>query len=111
MREQRIDVGSTAEPARKVVILPGVIVRWMEGTFVVCVAQSVLWLLLLITVAALKSNTWFLVAVGALEIFQNGFVVAKRFQPIFPPIIDGVALNTPRETRNPSNTRESPDSS
>ncbi|KAK4452654.1 hypothetical protein QBC34DRAFT_435503 [Podospora aff. communis PSN243] len=50
-------------------------------TFLVCVAQSVLWLLLLITVAALKSNTWFLVAVGALGMFQNGLVAAWERRP------------------------------
>ena len=51
------------------------------STFVVCVTQSVLWLLLLITVAALKSNTWFLVAIGALGMFQNGMVAAWERRP------------------------------
>ena len=50
-------------------------------TFLVCVMQSVLWLLLLITVAALKTNTWYLVGVGALGMFQNGMVAAWERRP------------------------------
>ncbi|KAM7219242.1 hypothetical protein V8F06_005411 [Rhypophila decipiens] len=45
-------------------------------TMAVCIAQSVLWLLLLITVAALKANTWYLVIVGGLGMFQNAVLAA-----------------------------------
>ncbi|KAK3334179.1 hypothetical protein B0T19DRAFT_420254 [Cercophora scortea] len=51
-------------------------------TRVVCAVQSVLWLLLLISVAALKQSSWFLVAVGAIGMFQNAFVAGMERDPI-----------------------------
>ncbi|KAK4206885.1 hypothetical protein QBC37DRAFT_434288, partial [Rhypophila decipiens] len=50
-------------------------------TMVVCIVHSVLWLLLLITVAALKANTWYLVAVGGLGMFQNAVLAAMTRPP------------------------------
>jgi hypothetical protein len=46
----------------------------MTGTL--CTIQSVFWIALLITVAGLKSHSWFVLAVGALGMFQNAAVAA-----------------------------------
>lgn len=50
-------------------------------TMVVCVAQSFLWLLFLITVAALGTNTWYLILIGSIGMFQNGYVAAMERKP------------------------------
>jgi hypothetical protein len=45
-------------------------------TGALCVIQSIFWIALLITVAGLKSHSWFVLAVGALGMFQNAAVAA-----------------------------------
>jgi hypothetical protein len=50
-------------------------------TRVVIFILSVLWVLLLITAAGLKSNTWFLLAVGGLGILQNIVVAGSAMVP------------------------------
>lgn len=50
-------------------------------TMIACTAQSVAWLLLIIFVAALTSNTWYLILVGAIGMFQNGCVAAVERGP------------------------------
>ena len=42
---------------------------------------AVFWVLLLITAAAIKRNTWFLLAIGGIGILQNSFVVGSRRSP------------------------------
>ena len=41
----------------------------------------VLWILLLITAAGIKDNTWFLLAVGGIGIVQNVFVAGRHRRP------------------------------
>lgn len=43
-------------------------------TRIVVTFQSVCWLLLLVNVAAIKSHTWYLLAVGAIGMFQNAIL-------------------------------------
>lgn len=43
-------------------------------TRIVVAFQSVCWLLLLVNVAAIKSHTWYLLAVGAIGMFQNAML-------------------------------------
>jgi hypothetical protein len=50
-------------------------------TRVVSVLLSILWLLLLINVAAVKDSTWYLLLVGALGMFQNGILAAMERPP------------------------------
>jgi hypothetical protein len=50
-------------------------------TGVLCTIQSVFWIALLITVAGLKSHSWFILAVGALGMFQNAAVAAITRDP------------------------------
>lgn len=50
-------------------------------TLSVCVVQSVAWLLLLITVAALKTDTWYLILIGGIGMFQNGYLAAMERRP------------------------------
>ncbi|KAF7541019.1 hypothetical protein G7054_g943 [Neopestalotiopsis clavispora] len=60
-------------------------IRGLPGGFVlttvVCVVQSILWLLLLITVAALSTDTWYLILVGGIGMFQNGYLAAMERTP------------------------------
>jgi hypothetical protein len=54
---------------------------------------AALWILLLITAAGIKQNTWFLLAIGGIGILQNIFVAGwRRFPEAFgvPLIFDGV---------------------
>lgn len=50
-------------------------------TRVVCFFQSVFWIVLLITVAGLKSHSWYLVLVGSLGMIQNALVAAVSRSP------------------------------
>ncbi|KAE9382007.1 hypothetical protein N431DRAFT_491272 [Stipitochalara longipes BDJ] len=50
-------------------------------TGALCTIQSVFWIALLITVAGLKSHSWFILAVGALGMFQNAAVAAIGRDP------------------------------
>lgn len=50
-------------------------------TLVVCVVQTLLWLALLVSVSALQSNTWFILAVGGIGMFQNGYLAATEVKP------------------------------
>lgn len=45
-------------------------------TMIVCLFQSLLWLLLLINVATPRNYNWVLLGVGAIGMFQNGFLAA-----------------------------------
>jgi hypothetical protein len=54
----------------------GSVPRSFWVTRCVCTLQSVMWLLLLINVAGPKVNTWFLLAVGAIGMFQNAVLAA-----------------------------------
>ncbi|OTA96595.1 hypothetical protein M434DRAFT_27743 [Hypoxylon sp. CO27-5] len=47
---------------------------WM--TRITCLLLSILWLLLLIGVAGIQQDTWFLLVTGAMGMFQNGIVAA-----------------------------------
>lgn len=50
-------------------------------TQISCIALSVLWIILLITVTGLKQNTWFLLLVGGLGMGQNVVVAGARRKP------------------------------
>jgi hypothetical protein len=50
-------------------------------TQISCIALSVLWIVLLITVTGLKQNTWFLLLVGGLGMGQNVVVAGARRKP------------------------------
>lgn len=50
-------------------------------TQVSCIALSVLWIILLITVTSLNHNTWFLLLVGGLGMLQNVIVAGARRKP------------------------------
>jgi hypothetical protein len=50
-------------------------------TQISCIALSVLWIILLITVTSLKQNTWFLLLVGGLGMGQNVVVAGARRKP------------------------------
>lgn len=50
-------------------------------TGALCTTQCVFWIALLITVAGLKSHSWFILAVGALGMFQNAIVAAISRDP------------------------------
>ncbi|KAK6856540.1 hypothetical protein PG995_006727 [Apiospora arundinis] len=50
-------------------------------TLVVCIVQTMAWLVLLISVGALDTNTWYLILVGAIGMFQNGFLAAMERSP------------------------------
>ena len=41
------------------------------------IALAILWILLLVSASGIKSNTWFLLAVGGIGIVQNIFVAGK----------------------------------
>jgi hypothetical protein len=54
------------------------------GFWITCVLstiQCVLWIALLITVAGLRSHSWFLIAVGGLGMFQNAVLAAISRNP------------------------------
>lgn len=48
-------------------------------TYVVCIIQALLWLVLLITVSAISAHTWFLLGVGFIGMFQNALLAAMEF--------------------------------
>ncbi len=50
-------------------------------TLTMTIVQSILWLMLLITVASVRNNTWYLLAVGGIGMFQNGIVAAIERPP------------------------------
>lgn len=50
-------------------------------TRIVSVMLSMLWLLLLINVAAAKRHTWYLFGIGAIGMFQNAWLAATERQP------------------------------
>ena len=50
-------------------------------TLFVCAFQSIAWLALLTTVAALNTDTWYLIVVGGIGMFQNGYLAAMERQP------------------------------
>jgi len=51
------------------------------GTRIALFVLSTLWILLLITAAGVKNNTWFLLAVGGLGIVHNVFVAGWKRRP------------------------------
>jgi hypothetical protein len=51
-------------------------------TLLVCSIQSLLWLGFLITVAGLRSHTWYLLIVGCLGMFQNATTAAIARDPV-----------------------------
>lgn len=57
---------------------------WLTRLF--CVALLVGWIALLILVAGLRSNTWFLLIIGGLGMFQNAFVAGCSLDPQEQPI-------------------------
>ncbi|KAG0648297.1 hypothetical protein D0Z07_5528 [Hyphodiscus hymeniophilus] len=50
-------------------------------TRIICALQSACWLALLITVSGLKSNTWYLLLVGGIGMFQNAVLAAIERRP------------------------------
>ncbi|KAI1122945.1 hypothetical protein F5Y10DRAFT_286658 [Nemania abortiva] len=50
-------------------------------TLCVCVVQSLAWLVLLITTAAIAEHTWFLILVGLIGMFQNAYLAAVERSP------------------------------
>ncbi|KAM0282916.1 hypothetical protein ACHAQH_002726 [Verticillium albo-atrum] len=52
--------------------------HWTRGSILVL---AVLWILLLITAAGIKDDTWFLLAIGGLGILQNVFVAGWSRRP------------------------------
>ena len=50
-------------------------------TVITCIVQSILWILLLITVVAVTHNSWYLFLVGAIGMFQNGVIAAIHRPP------------------------------
>jgi len=61
--------------------MAGNVPRAFWFTRCICVIQSVLWLLLLINVAGPKGNTWYLLGVGAIGMFQNAILAAVELNP------------------------------
>lgn len=57
---------------------------WFTRIF--CGLLSIFWIALLILVAGLKSNAWFLLIIGGLGMFQNAFVAGSSFDPQEQPI-------------------------
>lgn len=47
-------------------------------TRVVVVAQSILWLLLLVNLACSRSSDWVIIAIGAFGMFQNGYLAGMQ---------------------------------
>lgn len=47
-------------------------------TRIICVAFAILWICLLISVAGLKTNAWYLLLVGSIGMIQNSFVAGFR---------------------------------
>ncbi|KAL3417494.1 hypothetical protein PVAG01_10504 [Phlyctema vagabunda] len=72
---------------REAVTVWGIPVGYWITVFM-CAVQSLCWLALLISVAGLKSHTWYLLIVGCLGMFQNAAVAGvsrspdKRFLPL-----------------------------
>ncbi|PNP73353.1 hypothetical protein FNYG_13310 [Fusarium nygamai] len=53
----------------------------LRKTRVALIGLAALWILLLITAAGIKENTWFLLAIGGVGIAQNIFVAGKMRHP------------------------------
>lgn len=69
--------GVPVREARKLLRIPiGFLI-----TIIVSVTQPLCWLVILISVAGLKSHTWFLLLVGGLGMFQNAAVAATSRNP------------------------------
>ncbi|KAF2246865.1 hypothetical protein BU26DRAFT_430929 [Trematosphaeria pertusa] len=51
------------------------------ATRIVCFCQTIFWIALLITVAGLRSHSWYLVGVGGLGMLQNAVVAAVARSP------------------------------
>jgi hypothetical protein len=67
-------------PVRQSYMLLGIPVGfWI--TVIMTSVQSILWLALLITVAGIRSHTWYLLGVGILGMFQNAIVAAVSRGP------------------------------
>lgn len=49
-------------------------------TYAACAIQSILWLVLLVSVSALESHTWFLLGVGFIGMFQNAVLAAVEIK-------------------------------
>ncbi|ROW11819.1 hypothetical protein VPNG_05011 [Cytospora leucostoma] len=50
-------------------------------TLLTSVSQTLIWLALLITVASIRSHTWYLLLVGCIGMFQNGIIAAIERPP------------------------------
>ncbi|KAI0189454.1 hypothetical protein F4808DRAFT_454040 [Astrocystis sublimbata] len=50
-------------------------------TIGVCVAQSLAWLLLLLTSAGFTENAWYIILVGVIGMFQNAYLAAAERSP------------------------------
>lgn len=55
-------------------------------TRAVCLTLAICWFALLISVAALKNDSWYLLAVGAIGMCQNAVVAGMKL-----PLKDGVS--------------------
>lgn len=67
-------------PVRTTKMMFGIPVGFIM-TGALCTMQSAFWIALLITVSGLKSHSWFILAVGALGMFQNAAVAAISRDP------------------------------
>lgn len=65
---------------RRTLVFAGIPIGfWL--TIVLCTVQSVLWIGLLITVAGLKTHTWYLLLVGGIGMFQNAVISSVSRDP------------------------------
>ncbi|KAH8646932.1 hypothetical protein BGZ60DRAFT_329228, partial [Tricladium varicosporioides] len=71
---------SNGSVARRAIVFQGIPLGFWV-TIVVCTLNSILWLALLITVAGLKSHTWYLLLVGGMGMFQNAMVAGISRDP------------------------------
>ncbi|KAF4536073.1 uncharacterized protein LTHEOB_12269 [Lasiodiplodia theobromae] len=55
-------------------------------TRIICAFLALCWLGLLILVAGIQSNTWYLLVIGAMGMFQNAFVAGVSINPEGQPI-------------------------
>lgn len=67
-------------PMRKIFAFWGIPVGFLL-TLIMVSTQSIFWLALLISVAGIRSNTWYLLGVGLLGMFQNATVAGIRRRP------------------------------
>ncbi|CZR59415.1 uncharacterized protein PAC_09307 [Phialocephala subalpina] len=71
---------SNGTVVRRAIVLGGIPLGFWVS-IVVCTVQSMFWLALLITVAGLKTHTWYLLLVGAIGMFQNATIAAISRDP------------------------------